>query len=312
VLENGILSVAVLPEKGADIVALVDLASGVDVLFKAPGGLGPRGEPEFLDNYEGGWQELFPSAGDASSYRGEAIPFHGEVATLPWEFRVERQDDDEVAVRFSVDCRRTPFRLERVMGLARGSPTLVLDERATNLSGSGAHLVWGHHCVVGPPLVERGARLDVPAGTIVTVPEVWEETARLEPGQRSPWPAARLRAGGTVDLRDVPGPEAGSHDDVYLTDLAAGYAAVENPRLGLRFQLDFELRLFRWVISWQPYGGAEAMPLAGSYALGIEPWTSRLPLGEAVEAGEAVELAPGASLSTRLTASISQVPKEER
>jgi len=110
----------------------------------------------------------------------------------------------------------------------------------------------------------------------------------------------------------VPGPEAGSHDDVYLTDLAAGYAAVENPRLGLRFQLDFDPGLFRWVISWQPYGGAEAMPLAGSYALGIEPWTSRLPLGEAVEAGEAVELAPGASLSTRLTASISQVPKEER
>ena len=117
---------------------------------------------------------------------------------------------------------------------------------------------WGHHCVVGPPFLEAGCRLDAPARTIVTIPEMWEDTARLAPGQRSPWPHAELRAGGTVDLREVPGPEAGSHDDVYLTDLAVGYVAVENPRLELAFRLDFDPAVFRWIISWQPYGGAEA------------------------------------------------------
>ena len=43
---------------------------------------------EFLENYAGGWQELFPSAGDPCTYRGEPIPFHGEVATLPWELEI--------------------------------------------------------------------------------------------------------------------------------------------------------------------------------------------------------------------------------
>jgi hypothetical protein len=320
VLENGVLQVVVLPNKGADVVRLVDVESGLNLLFEAPGGLLPPGAPprdgsgdlEFLWNYEGGWQELFPNAGDPTFYAGQPVPFHGEVATLPWSWEVEREDDEELAVRFVVDCRIAPLRLERVMRLARGSATLVLDEVATNLSRERpAQLVWGHHCVLGPPLVESGARLDVPAETIVTLPELWENTARLEPGQRSSWPHGRLRAGGTTDLRVVPGSEAASHDDVYLTDLAAGYAAVENPRLGLGFRLDFDPAVFRWVISWQPYGGAEAPPLGGSYALGIEPWISSNPLGEAVEAGEAVKLAVGAALSTRVCATVTRT-KEER
>ena len=39
-------------------------------------------------NYAGGWQELFPSVNAACVYRGSEIPFHGEVASLPWEHEV--------------------------------------------------------------------------------------------------------------------------------------------------------------------------------------------------------------------------------
>jgi hypothetical protein len=179
--------------------------------------------------------------------------------------------------------------------------TLALDERVTNEGLVPAHFTWGHHLVLGPPFLEAGCTLDVPARTIVTIPEMWEDTARLEPGQRSDWPHARLRGGGTADLRVVPGPDAESHDDVYLTDLEGGTVTVEGPRLA--FRLTFDPAVFRWLVSWQPYGGARAEPLAGAYALGIEPWVSRLPLGEAVEAGEAIELAAGASFDTSLEVS---------
>jgi hypothetical protein len=162
--------------------------------------------------------------------------------------------------------------------------------------------------VVGAPFLEAGCRLHAPAGTIVTLPEAWEETARLAPAQREPWPDALLRDGGRADLRQVPGPECGSHDDVFLTDLENGTVAVENPRLGRTFRLRFDHALFRWLCAWQPYGGARALPLAGSYALGIEPWVSRGNLAQAVEAGEAVELAGGAALETTLTATIEGGP----
>jgi galactose mutarotase-like enzyme len=307
--ENGTLRVTVLPGRGAELVELVHLARGVDVLFHAPWGLGPPGSPPrpgsdghaFLEGYAGGWQELFPSVNDPCEYRGRQVPFHGEVATRAWNVAAEATPDEAV-LRCSVDCETVPVRLERTMRLAAGSSELVLEETVTSLADRPVHAVWGHHCVLGPPLVAPGARLRLPARTIVTIPELWEETARLEPGQRSAWPEARLRDGGTVDLSHVPGPEEGSHDDVYLTDLDAGWVEVENAGLGLAFRLHFDPRLFPWVISWQPYGGARAMPLAGSYALGVEPWTSRLCLADAVEAGEALELAPGETLTTTLRA----------
>jgi hypothetical protein len=302
-VENDEARVVLLPDKGADIVELTDKRSGIDPLFKAPWGLQPPGSApregwaghEFLANYEGGWQELFPSGNDPAEYRGATIPFHGEVATLPWD----AQPDGD-ALRLSVRCRLTPFRLERLVRLDGRS--LVLEERVTNESAEPAHFVWGHHCVVGPPFLEGGCRLDVPAGTIETIPELWEETARLEPAQRSTWPHARLRHGGSVDISVVPGPEAGSHDDVYLTDLATGRAAVLNIRLGLAFELEWDPSIFRWVIVWQPYGGAEAMPLRGSYALGVEPWVSRGNLQQALAAGVALELSGGASFETMVRA----------
>lgn len=304
-LEDGRLRVTVLPDKGAEMYEVVDRESGIDVLFKAPWGLQPPGSPAregseghaFLENYGGGWQELFPSVNEPCTYRGAPMPFHGEVASLSWQ----AEQDGETLV-LTVDSVATPLRLERRMRLDDG--VLVLDEAATNRSDEPVHLVWGHHCVLGPPFLEAGCRLDVPARTIVTMPEAWEDTARLAPDQRSLWPHARLRAGGSVDLRVVPGPEEGSHDDVYLTDLDSGFGEVSNPRLGLAFRLDWDADVFRWLIAWQPYGGARAMPLAGAYALGVEPWISRLDLERAVAAGEAIDLRAGASLQTTIQAQV--------
>lgn len=306
------LEVVVLPDKGADIYAITDLETGVDVLFKTPWGLQPPTSPPragsdgmaFLENYEGGWQELFPNTNDPARYRGTILPFHGEVATLPWSWSVVSSDPGEIAVRLAVECRLTPFRLERTMRVRDGERRLLLDERVTNLSDESAKFCWGHHCVVGPPLVAEGAELRVPCRTIITGSEPWEQTARLTPGQRGQWPLAQCRDGRTIDLSHVPGPEAGSHDDVFLTDLTSGWAEVINPALGFGFRLDWDPAVFGWVISWQPYGGARTMPLRGCYGLGIEPWTSDGNLETAVSRGDARTLPPHGVLETTVIATI--------
>jgi Domain of unknown function (DUF4432) len=306
------LDVVVLPEKGADIYAIIDIDTGFDPLFKTPWGLQPPGAPPragsdnaaFLENYEGGWQELFPNTNDQARYRGTVLPFHGEVATLPWSWSVLPSAPGERAVRFTVDCRLTPFRLERTMRLRDGERRLLLEERVTNLSDETAQFCWGHHCVVGSPLVAEGAELRVPCRTIVTGPEPWEETARLTPGQHSQWPVAQCRDGSFADLSRVPGPEGGSHDDVFLTDLTSGWAEVVNSKLGLGFRLDWDPAVFSWVISWQPYGGAHALPLRGCYGLGIEPWTSNGNLETAVSQRDAATLPPRGILETTVIATI--------
>jgi hypothetical protein len=305
-LENDELRLTVLPDKGAEVTSLVHRPSGVDVLFAAPWGLQPPGSPPragsdgapFLENYAGGWQELFPSAGAPCEYRGRSLPFHGEVATVPWRWRALAAD----GLGLSVDCPISPLRLEREMRIADG--VLRVDQTAINLSDEPEEIVWGHHLVLGPPLVADGARLLTPARTIVTIPELWEQTARLEPGQRSRWPMGKLRDGGEVDLSQIPGEEIQSHDDVYLTDLDGGWAEVVNDALDLRVRLDWDPAVFRWIICWQPFGGARAMPLAGAYALGVEPWVSGGDLAAAAAAGEAHVLEAHGRLSTTVTVTI--------
>src|SRR5438105_12018319 len=237
VLESEALRVVVLPDKGAEIHRLIHRESGVDVLFHGPWGLQPPGAPplegsgddEFMWNYAGGWQELFPSVNESCTYRGRRIPFHGEVATLPWDYEVL----SDGAVRFTTRCRETPFELERTLRVADATSKLEIESVATNVGDEPAHFVWGEHCVVGAPLLEEGCRLELPARTIVTRPELWEpETAALEPGQREAWPNARLRAGGWTDLQAVPGPERRSHDGLHVGALEEKRRRVRKPRLG--------------------------------------------------------------------------------
>jgi len=307
VLESDGLRAVVLPDKGAELHSLIDRATGTEILFQAPWGLNPPGAPplegsgddEFMWNYAGGWQELFPSVNDTCTYRGRRIPFHGEVASLPWTYDGTDEGTAGPSATFVTTCRQTPFRLRRTVTLADAESALDVASVATNHSAKPAHLVWGQHLVVGPPFLEAGCRLDLPARTLVTAPTLWEpETARLEPGQEEHWPHARLRGGGTVDLSEIPGAETGSHDELYVTDLDEGRVSVLNYRLGLAVELTWEADLYRWVILWQPYGGAEALPLRGSYALGIEPWTSRHDLERSEAAGTAIELGPGESLES--------------
>ena len=313
-LENDLIRITVLPEKGADIYAFVHKPSGLDVLWKNPVGLWPPGSPPhdgsgdtgFLHNYEGCWQELFPSCNGPTTYQGQTMPMHGEVALLPWQYRIETHTADELAVHFQVETRLTSFRLERTMRLARDAMQLTLDEKVTNIGNAEQHFAWGHHCVVGGPWLEAGCQLQAPAGTIHTLDQVYEETAQLAPGQKEPWPYARTRSGERLDLRVVPGPEAHRHDDALLSDLTDGWVSVTNPRLNFSFSLHWDLAIFKWIMIWQVYGGAEALPFKGqAYALGIEPWTNGEPLGEAVAAGAARRLQPGESFATRLEARIS-------
>ena len=183
----------------------------MDCLAKTPWGLQPPGAApatDFLENYEGGWQEMFPSSNDACEVRGHVIPFHGETPLLPWDYEILAEVGDEIAVRFSVQSRALPLRLERTMCLRAGEPALTLAECVRNLGDEPAPFTWGHHFVLGAPFLEEGCWLEMPAGVIIS-PDVQFEpaTAALAPGQREAWPLALGRQPGQrVDLRQYAAP----------------------------------------------------------------------------------------------------------
>jgi hypothetical protein len=111
-LENGCLRMVVLPQKGADIYELSHLPSGVQFLMHTPWGLkppSPQPPMDFLENYEGGWQVLFPNINDPCHYRGRQIPFHGEAALLAWQDEVVLATEQEVRLRLWVDVSAYPL-----------------------------------------------------------------------------------------------------------------------------------------------------------------------------------------------------------
>ena len=313
-LENERVRVGILPHKGADIFEFQYTRPGtgpVQFLMKTPWGLKPpqtRPQADFLENYEGGWQELFPNANDACQYGGLEIPFHGEAALAKWEYHVLPSPPEESILELCTDCRKLPFRLERRMYLEDSENRLFIQEQVTNIGNEPSHFVWGHHLTLGGDFLEEGCRLEIPAHQIYTPEILYEpETAHLQPGQATEWPQARARGGDTVDLRQIPGPGAHTHDDVIVGGLEHGCYRLTNPRLHLAFDLEWDVDIFPWLMLWQPYGGADMPPLTGIYGVGLEPWVSRYPLARAVEEGQARLLGPGESLQTELVAGVEEL-----
>ena len=147
-LENEQLRVGVLPQKGADIFEFTYRPTGVQLLMQTPWGLkapGLKPPVEFLENYEGGWQELFPNHGDACVFDGQVMPMHGEVALLPWDVRILQDDVAETCLLLSVRCQKTPFLLERSLRLRAGTAQMEILEKVTNESELAMRIC------VGPP-----------------------------------------------------------------------------------------------------------------------------------------------------------------
>lgn len=112
VLSNGLIEARVDLERGADVVSLVDLATGEEALWTRamPAAGTPAaddGPVGFYDSYRGGIQDLFPNAGPPTVIEGAALPFHGEARRTSW--MVDTKDESVFETRLA----RFPFALRK-------------------------------------------------------------------------------------------------------------------------------------------------------------------------------------------------------
>ena len=313
ILENDSLRVSVLPDKGADIYEFVYKPKDLDVLWKSPWGIRTPGagfatatdsQLAWMENYEGGWQEIFPSGGGPCVYKGAEMNFHGEASTLPWKFEVTNEGGPEATVSFSVNTRRTPFTVQRHMTLMRDDPRLHIYEKVTNWSEEEMDYMWGHHPAFGAPFLGEGVILDVPARWIESQ-NLEDDAARLPAGTRFDWPVARDKAGALLDLSVVPSRQARSADLAFLGGFEEGWYGITNPSLGLGFGLVWPEDIFPYLWFWQEFRGSAGWPWYGSnYVMALEPFTSYDASGLAgcVVNEMARKLGPGESVEVDLTA----------
>lgn len=317
VLENELLRVTVLVDKGGDVAEFCYKRRDMDFVWLTPEGLrNPRdvaGAADddvaaFLDHYEGGWQEVLPNGGAPSTYRGAALAQHGEVAGLPWDADIVADDPGEVAVRLSVRARRLPLRVTKTFRLISGEPELLIEEELTNESGVAVDVMWGHHIVFGAPFLRPGHRIRLPGGVKVIPHEIAlnPEGRRVRTGGPYAWPTVPGEAGGEIDLGVVP--DYGEPSDVlYLTGLPAGWYEIVDPEavLGLRVRWDESVLPNLWL--WQELGASRGHPWWGrAYVVGLEPFAGYPTngLAEAVENGSALTLQPHETRPLWLRASV--------
>jgi hypothetical protein len=314
-LENRSLRVSVAADKGADVFEFLHKATDTEFLLRTPLGLRSLGpalptinlrEGSFSDFYEGGWQELFPAAGDfPCDYKGAQFGQHGEVSLLPWNYQVEEDRPERISVKFSVVTTRTPFLLERTMILEGEDPVLQLQERVVNEGDEPMEFMWAHHPSFGWPFLDEHCEIRLPRCEIVTLGGEIPPTSRLVE-QGSEWPIAKGKNGSAVDLSRMPPPEQKAHDLAFLRGFDEGFYEILNRPRGLGFRMRWPLQTFPFLWYWQVTRGAFGYPWYGTtYNLALEPHSSLFPmLPRALEQGHALRLPSRGEMKMELQAEV--------
>ena len=317
VMENELLRISVLADKGTDIIEFLYKPLDLDVLWHSFNGIrSPRNfvtgrmapGTSFLDFYEGGWQELFPSINEECIYQGAPLGVHGEVCLLPWEFHIERDEPEKIEVRFHVRTPRSPYLLEKTLVLESGKPALLIEERVTNRGAEDLQFMWGHHPAFGPPFLDRSCRIELPSGTRArTTTSDLGRFAVLPQDTEFQWPNIQCPDGKVCDVSRVPPRDSRIYQMFYLRDLPEGRYGLLNSGLGVRFELHWDKNIFPILWVWAPYGGAMGYPWYGrNYNLALEPWSAVPPdLSAVAGQNRGIRITPGQTLETRLEATIS-------
>jgi hypothetical protein len=311
-LENELLRVGVLLDKGADIFDFTYKPHDLDFMWQSPIPMqrpfvatSALPEGAFHDYYYGGWQEVLPSAGWAEGpYQGTYQGLHGEVSLLPFEAEVVEDTPDYIAIRTRVRLYRSPLTLERTMSLKRGVATLFFYERLVNESVGDFAIMWGHHPAFGPPFIDDSCVAQTPARKIEVMDYhsngLWAPTGNYE------FPLVKNRRTNEMqDITRVLPKETRSVDVVFFKELAEGWYGLTNQRLKVGFGMSWDKDLFKYLWMWQVYGGHTDYPWYGrTYNCALEPFTSYPPAGikHALDNGSALIMKPGQVIETKLTA----------
>jgi hypothetical protein len=251
----------------------------------------------FLDHFGGGWQEVLPAANFPVDYKGAPLGAHGEVALLSWEYRILEDSEEKISVEFSVNLRRLPLRLIRIMTLINGE--LRFDESVENLSGEEIEFQWGQHLVIGGPFIDPGMEIIVNPGEPIEVPNFPGPTYRFKPETNSKWPTATDSKGADVDVSTF-GPDDGTDGHIILGPMNKSFVTFRNKTLQTDITLEWDKKAFPYCWIWMVLGGVKAWPLWGKERLiTIEPFSSPvIPLTEAIEKNMALRLSGHQSMKS--------------
>jgi hypothetical protein len=281
VLENELLRVSLLADKGADVFELTHKKTDTEFMWRTPWSVRnpslatpPTGNGHNIwhDLYIGGWQTIAPTGGGPQQYRNADVGMHTDATLMPWDAVIVEDTPERVSAKFSVRTNRVPFWVEKVVTLEANSPVLTVTDTLTNLAEEDSEAQWGQHVALGDPFLTPNCRLDMAPADYFTPPG---SGTRLKGGQTGKFPESVAPDGTPVDLGSFPPKSARVLDYAIFKNQKEGWYAVTNPDRGVGIGLTYPVETFKYIWYWQVFGGGEGYPWYNrTYNVGLEPFTS--------------------------------------
>ncbi len=313
VLENPLLRIVFLLDKGGDMIELKYKPLDLDLLWHAPQGhINPAEyvpsistpESSFNDLYGGGWQDALPVIGNGpQEHRGAKYGTHGESPVMRWSGEVLEAEGSAASAVLRVEGVRYPFAIEKTVRIESDSAMLQLSETLSNSSPQALEFFWLQHPSFGEPFLSPDDAISLPPGSEVENFEGINPHGRIAEG-KYPWPSVRSRKDGTIDLSRIP-PRDLVVEETCFVRMKEGWYALKNPGLGLTFRLDWDPQIFPWLWFWQDYNQPDYPYYGGAWNIALEPATS-LPNDVAKKRGydDGLKISGKHSVTTELKATI--------
>ena len=310
VLGNDAIEVTILAGKGADILSMRDLRTGIDPLWKARWGAhhsrSALNQPDslhaWLSSCAGGWNTLFPGGGAESVVGGAIQPMHGESSIIPWDVVHLETSAAGAEVRLVTHLSRSPFCLERHLSLSGDLAEITVTDTAVNEGGESFPYTWTHHPTLGSPFLDAHCVIETNAVTWRADDTYDLPHIPLPATAEMPWSEA-CAVLGKVPAFGEPRQLLSYLD---FADSDAWYRIV-NPEHDLAFELAWSSADMPHAWFFQEMCATPGWPwFSNTYIMAIEPsttWPGR-GLAHAVAEGRAAQLGPGESRTIRVTASL--------
>lgn len=312
-LRSSVLEVVIAPERGADIVSLTDLATGVQTLAVSPTGAVTSGFGQFSDSmvnwtngYPGGWQLMVPNAGPARQHDGIMQGYHGEASLARWQI----VSQNETSVELTTDLFTAPLTLVRTIIL--DGAALKVTDAITNNSPDPCSFRLGQHPAFGTPFLDEHSYITMNAATFMSDAVA---PGTLTGADACGQPSEVLPVGPVANSLAIPAPGSGEALFGALTDFTSQDAAATfvSPTHGFGLQLVWDRAVYPNAWLWMEANSGGGWPwFKRLYSMAVEP-VNIIP-GEGVSAsghirgGDGVAIAAGQTLASVITVSRVSLP----
>ena len=164
ILESPSLRVTVIPESGGKIQSIFDKVFEKELLIQSAESFYKKSsyDSEYASGDVSGFDEVFPSIEPCffpnAPWQGIKIPDHGEVWSLPWQYRT-----DDKTITMQLNGVRFPYQLKKTIEFI-GEQAFRINYEALNLSDFEIPFIWAPHAlwlcdkdtrIVLPPSVKK-------------------------------------------------------------------------------------------------------------------------------------------------------------